>query len=185
MPRQWLFIGALALGLFSFAWWGLPPVEPAPPVETVLPVTSHHEVRPSTPPNPSAITYGLFMPRLTRYAQDIPLSIWAPTQGWPGTVLEECYRQGSLVTLYYNVGLLLESPKPMATDEAPSASTPVMLANGTPALWQWFPGEAGSPNRLTFREGGTYVQLILFGTRATSLAAAEYLANQCHPVVGG
>lgn len=184
MRNQWGILAALALGLFSLAWWGLPSVVPAPPVATQLPVTARRQANPRENSQSPAIVYGLFLPRLARYAHDIPMHIVAPVQAWPGTVLEECYRQGNVVTLYYNTALLLESPQPIATDEAPSASTGVTLANGTPALWEWFPGEAGSAYRLVFQQAGTYVELMLFGSRSTSLSAAQYLANQCQLVSG-
>ncbi len=183
-------MGALgALGIIGL--WASPrttPPAPAPKTasrsdRTASGASSPAPVTPSPQPTPAGpfgfrpISYAPWTRELTREARASKITLLAPKDGPVGSSVAEAYRgPGSIITIWYNDMIVMESPKPMTPYYQPVSST-ALTDNGVSGVWDLVAGEGGPPYRLLFYKDGTYVRLELLPQLPDTVKEATEIAS--------
>lgn len=175
-------LGLIFTGISSLLPSAAP--QPAPAVASVQ-STSPTQSAAVTKPQPEAmaggltpINYTLFTSTLTQLAHQLHMVALLPKTGYAGTLLGDTYIDNGILNMEYNNMIIMESPSPIESTYQPSSVTPVGLANGVAAQWDFIPGGGGPSYRLLFEEEGTYIRLQLYSPQVNnSLSSTETIAN--------
>ncbi len=201
--RSWRIIQVLAgvgaMGaLGAIGLWlsprSTPPAPAAGPVSS-SPRTnsSSSRTKPAVAPKVAAagpfgfrpISYTGWNSQLAHEAHASKIILLAPKEGPVGTTVDETYRgPGSVITIWYNDMIVLESPHSMTPYYQPISSTP-FTANGLAAVWDEVASEGGPLYRLLFHEDGTYVRLQLLSPLPDTVSEATDIASLFKPLGAG
>lgn len=155
---------------------------PAPRTSAPTQVTTSPRPAPAGPFGFRPISYAPWASALTREAHASKITLLAPKDGPVGTSLAETYRgPGSIITIWYNDMVIMESPKPMTPYYQPVSSA-AFTDNGVSAVWDLVASEGGPPYRLLFAKDGTYVRLELLPQLPDTVKEATEIASLFTPL---